>query len=112
MSRKFSKLLQPLGNLPLVVRTGGFCSALSRSARQCVAVPVFATRLSDREAYRAVFSFGGTLSSLPAKAVTNLAAARQNARVLTAELIERLRAEQPTNDNQKKLTRRPARPWS
>jgi chromosome partitioning protein len=66
------------------------------------AVPVFATRLSDREAYRAIFSFGGTLSSLPAKSVPNLAAARANARSLTAELIERLRAERPKHIDQKK----------
>jgi chromosome partitioning protein len=54
-------------------------------------VPVMTTRLYDREAFRALFSFGGTLSSLKDKGVSNLPAALNNAREFTAEVIERLR---------------------
>ena len=49
-------------------------------------VPVLTTRLYDREAYRALFSFGGTLESLAGKGVGNLDVAIDNARALTAEL--------------------------
>ena len=54
-------------------------------------VPVFQTRLFDREAFRAMFSFGGSVASLKDKGVTNLAAARSNALDFTAEVVERLR---------------------
>jgi hypothetical protein len=46
----------------------------------------------DREAYRALFSIGGTLAALPEKNVSNLPAAVENARTFVAELTERLRA--------------------
>lgn len=54
-------------------------------------VPVLECRLYDREAYRALFSFGGTLEAQSENGVSNLAAALNNARVLVAEIIERLR---------------------
>ena len=54
-------------------------------------VPVFQTRLFDREAFRAIFSFGGSVASLKDKGVTNLATARSNALDFTAEVVERLR---------------------
>ena len=54
-------------------------------------VPVFTTKLYDREAFRAMFSYGGTLASLKDKGVSNLNAALGNALELTVELIERLR---------------------
>ena len=54
-------------------------------------VPVFATKLYDREAFRAMFSYGGTLAALKDKGVSNLNAALGNALELTVELIERLR---------------------
>jgi chromosome partitioning protein len=57
-----------------------------------LSVPVFATRLYDREAFRAIFSFGGSLSALADKGVGNLAAAKANALQFASELIERLRA--------------------
>jgi chromosome partitioning protein len=56
-------------------------------------VPVLRTRLYDREAFRALFSFGGTVAGLSDKGVSNLAAALANARELTAEVIERLRGQ-------------------
>jgi chromosome partitioning protein len=57
-----------------------------------LAVPVLKTQLYDREAYRAIFSFGGGLSSLAEKGVGNLDAALRNARAYAAEVLDRLRA--------------------
>jgi chromosome partitioning protein len=54
-------------------------------------VPVFAARLYDREAFRAIFSFGGSLSALADRGVGNLPAAKANALQFASELIERLR---------------------
>lgn len=54
-------------------------------------IPVLKTKLSDREAYRAMFSYGGTLPGLADKGVSNLAAAVNNALEFTMEVIERLR---------------------
>lgn len=55
-------------------------------------VAVLETRLFDREAFRALFSFGGTLEGLADKGVSNLETAVRNARQLVAELVEHLRA--------------------
>lgn len=60
-------------------------------------VPVLDTRLSDREAFRAIFSFGGTVEGLADKGVANLTAAIQNARAFTAEVIELLRAQKKSD---------------
>ena len=54
-------------------------------------VPMFTTKLYDREAFRAIFSYGGTVSALKDKGVSNLNAALGNALEFTAELVERLR---------------------
>jgi chromosome partitioning protein len=54
-------------------------------------VPVFQTKLFDREAFRAIFSYGGTVGGLKDKGVSNIPAALSNALELTSELIERLR---------------------
>ena len=56
-----------------------------------LAVPVLVTRLFDREAFRAIFSFGGSLRSLADKGVGNLQAARSNALEFTGEVVDRLR---------------------
>jgi chromosome partitioning protein len=53
-------------------------------------IPVFSTALHDRDAYRAIFSFGGTLSGLDGKLVRNVAAAAANAREFMAEVIAML----------------------
>lgn len=54
-------------------------------------VPIFATKLYDREAFRALFSYGGTLPALKEKGVSNLNAALTNALEFTSELIDRIR---------------------
>ena len=54
-------------------------------------VPMFGTALNERDAFRAIFSFGGTLSGLDPNAVGNVPAALNNARQFTAETIAMLK---------------------
>jgi chromosome partitioning protein len=56
-----------------------------------LSVPMFTTKLYDREAFRAIFSYGGSVSGLKEKGVSNLEAAFKNAHEFAAELVERLR---------------------
>jgi chromosome partitioning protein len=55
-------------------------------------VPMFGAQIHEREAYRAMFSFGGTLADLDPAQVSNLPAARLNARTFAGEVIETLKA--------------------
>ncbi len=55
-------------------------------------VQVMQTRLHDREAFRALFSFGGTLGALDPSAVRNIPAAVENAQAFAQEVVGRLRA--------------------
>jgi chromosome partitioning protein len=55
-------------------------------------VDVLATQLIEREAFRALFAFGGTLDNLDRGAVSNVDTAVANARALTAEVVDKLRA--------------------
>lgn len=57
-------------------------------------VPVFGTRLLEREAFRSLFSFGGTLSGLDPKNVRNIPSAVENAQAFAAEVIRMLKAQQ------------------
>jgi len=52
--------------------------------------PVFEVQLVDRESYRAMLSFGGTVAALAGKGVSGLAAAIANANALVDELLARL----------------------
>ena len=54
-------------------------------------VPAFDTQMHEREAFRAIFSFGGTLESLDPKQVGNLTAAVANARAFAGEVLVKLR---------------------
>ena len=51
----------------------------------------FQVQINEREAYRALFSFGGTLESLKPQFVSNLDAAIVNARAFAGEVISMLR---------------------
>lgn len=53
-------------------------------------IPVFSTALHERDAFRAIFSFGGTLSGLNAQLVSNVPAAVKNARAFMIEAISML----------------------
>jgi chromosome partitioning protein len=55
-------------------------------------VYAFETQINEREAYRALFSFGGTLENLSPAHVSNLAAAIVNARAFAGEVVSLLRA--------------------
>jgi len=57
-------------------------------------VDIFAAQLIERDAFRAIFSFGGTLHDLDESQVSNLKAARANVHALAAEVIEKLRLAQ------------------
>ena len=54
-------------------------------------VRTFHTQIHEREAFRAIFSFGGTLTGLDASQVSNLVAATANARAFAAEVVATLR---------------------
>jgi chromosome partitioning protein len=53
-------------------------------------IPVLGTALHERDAYRAIFSFGGTLSGLKPDLVRNIPAAIVNAREFMAEVVTML----------------------
>jgi chromosome partitioning protein len=54
-------------------------------------VPSLRTQIQEREAFRAIFSFGGTLESLDVSQVSNKDAAIKNARELAGEILTLLR---------------------
>jgi chromosome partitioning protein len=65
-------------------------------------IPMFGSQIHEREAYRAMFAFGGTLAGLDPTQVGNLPAAKANARAFAAEVLEKLKANAPA-----KQTRQP-----
>jgi chromosome partitioning protein len=50
-------------------------------------IPMLSTQIHEREAYRAMFSFGGTVAGLDPSQVTNISAAAENARGFAAEVV-------------------------
>ena len=56
-------------------------------------IAAFGTSLHERDAYRAIFSFGGTLSGLDKNLVRNVPAAIGNAREFMAEVVAMLTRE-------------------
>jgi len=62
-----------------------------RSELDRAGVRILKTQMHEREAFRAIFSFGGTLATLEASQVANLPAAITNARALAAEIVSELR---------------------
>jgi chromosome partitioning protein len=54
-------------------------------------VPTFQTQMHERDAFRAIFSFGGTLEALDTQQVPNVQAAIGNARAFASEVIATLR---------------------
>lgn len=55
-------------------------------------VPLFNVQIHDRDAYRALFTFGGTLTTLDGKQVRNIPSAIENARAFASEVIRMLDA--------------------
>jgi chromosome partitioning protein len=66
-----------------------------RSEFEAHGVPSLQTQMHEREAFRAIFSFGGTIDSLNASQVSGLDGAMKNARALAAEVVAMLRQAQP-----------------
>jgi chromosome partitioning protein len=63
-----------------------------RQELQAANVPIMTAQMHEREAFRAIFSFGGTLDTLLPSQVSNLPAAAANARAFAAEIVALLRA--------------------
>lgn len=59
-------------------------------------IPMFGTQIHERDAYRAIFSFGGTLSKLDPSQVSNIKAAASNARTFAAEVVALLKGHAST----------------
>ena len=53
-------------------------------------VPVLQTQMHEREAFRAIFSFGGALQGLKAGQVSGVDSAVHNARALAMEVVSLL----------------------
>lgn len=60
-------------------------------------IPMLRTHLNEREAYRALFAFGGTLAGLDTTQVANVTAAIMNARLYTSEVIKNLKVKAPAS---------------
>jgi chromosome partitioning protein len=60
-------------------------------------IPLFGVQIHERDTYRAVFAFGGTLADLDQSQVANLPAAKLNARTFAGEVIETLKAHAVTH---------------
>jgi chromosome partitioning protein len=58
-------------------------------------VPTFETQLHERDAYRALFAFGGTLTGLDPTQVANIPAAILNAHNFTREVVELVKPKAP-----------------
>lgn len=54
-------------------------------------VPTFGTQMHEREAFRAIFSFGGAVNDLSPAQVSNLQSAAANAQAFASEAISMLR---------------------
>jgi chromosome partitioning protein len=58
-------------------------------------IPMFKTHINEREAYRAIFSFGGSLSGLSSSDVSNVTGAMANAHMFVSEVIGLLKKQRP-----------------
>jgi chromosome partitioning protein len=76
------------------IRTRTFQSIEAEFAQN--QIPMLSGHLNERDAYRAVFAFGGSLSSLDPQQVSNVPAAIANARIFTGEIINLLKVKAPT----------------
>jgi len=56
---------------------------------------MFETQLHQRDAYRALFAFGGTLAALDPTQVSNIPAAILNAHNFTREVVELVKPKTP-----------------
>lgn len=66
-----------------------------RSEFEGHSIPAFGTQMNERDAFRAIFSFGGPVEALDPTQVGGVAAAVANARAFAAETIAKLRETAP-----------------
>lgn len=66
-----------------------------RAELQALALPVLSVALSDKEAFRALFSKGGALAGLGSRRISGVAAARELARAYTDEVAAVVGARAP-----------------
>ena len=92
---------RPIPHGVLMTRTSAaFASRSLKNVRQQLdkaGIPVFATPIVERAAYRDIFDYGGLLSELPPAQVSNLENACKNASAFAGEVLNMLkqsRAEQ------------------
>lgn len=64
-----------------------------RAELEGAGVPIFQTQMHEREAFRAIFSFGGTVESLKPDQVGGLEGAVKNAQAFAAEVVAMLKRE-------------------
>lgn len=64
-------------------------------------IPILKTQIHEREAYRAIFAFGGTLAGLDPAQVTNISSAMANAHTFAAEVIALLKSKKPASKSAK-----------
>jgi chromosome partitioning protein len=64
-------------------------------------VPAFQTQMHERDAFRAIFSFGGTLETLDRQQVSNVDAAIANSRAFAGEVIAKLRKDMVQSESEK-----------
>lgn len=67
-----------------------------RTELEGAGVPIFATQMHEREAFRAIFSFGGTVESLRPDQVGGLDGAVKNARQFASEVVAMLKQQPAT----------------
>ncbi|WP_242187197.1 ParA family protein [Sphingomonas sp. CARO-RG-8B-R24-01] len=72
------------------IRSRNFKSIAAELDEQ--SIPAFKTQLAEREAYKSLFTHGGTLDTLDSAAVASLVTAKQNAQDFAEEVIGVLRA--------------------
>jgi chromosome partitioning protein len=60
--------------------------------------PILKTQIHEREAYRAIFSFGGTLATLDPGQVPNIMAAKANVAFFASEVVSLLKAGKPPTE--------------
>jgi chromosome partitioning protein len=63
-------------------------------------IPMFGCQIHEREAYRALFAFGGTLTGLDPAQVANIPAAILNAKIFAGEVIKILKANAPVQQRE------------
>jgi chromosome partitioning protein len=64
---------------------------------------IFDVQLHERDAFRAIFAFGGTLSELPLSDVSNIPAAISNARAFAGEVVTLLKRSNPQSEQRREV---------